>query len=137
MTSVELVLWNWGGTPKTDGNIAGIYLYSFGVGYAIGSNQAVGNMLHTTWEWGDPDKDADAPALWCVGTEPEDFTEHIGTMVEPQSLFDDQLNRRMSTGTLNRPDKRNTALQQEIYPPDLPQLPERDHDGFSPPHLLF
>ena len=79
-SATQSVFWNTSGSGW-------IYSYQFGHGYIVGT---VGVLVDTTvWD-----------ILDSAGTAPEDYTEGIdeGATLNPQSLYEDQLSRRLDRG---------------------------------------
>lgn len=77
ITATEMVFWNNTGKGK-------IISFQYGLGYILGGAKSLKIIT----------KEADNPKGFS-GTAPEDYTEKLGIMLEPQSLYDDQLKRRL------------------------------------------
>ncbi|XOF34322.1 MAG: glycosyl hydrolase family 28-related protein [Candidatus Electrothrix sp. YB6] len=85
MTGTQNVFWNLSGSGM-------IRSYNFGMGYVIGTTpelQVETNMTLTGYPYPDYYED----------TGPEDFTEYLGfaTQLEPASLYEDQLSKRLGS----------------------------------------
>ncbi|GEM_PF-4742745 len=79
ITTTDSVFWNNHGAGR-------ITSFQYKFGYVIGS----GPKLKVITD------DKSLPAAF-TGTAPADYCEHLGEMVEPLSLYDDQLARRLGT----------------------------------------
>lgn len=84
ITGTQNVFWNNRGI----GNISS---YQFGMGYVIGTQGL--NVRTTAAEAGGGSGPNATP--WEQGTEPFDYTEHIGNELSVASLYEDQLARRL------------------------------------------
>ncbi|MCI5146492.1 MAG: hypothetical protein D3923_13435, partial [Candidatus Electrothrix sp. AR3] len=87
-TGTQTVLWNTQGTGT-------VYSYNFGMGYVIGT--AAGMMVYI-----DPTLTNWLLNRYTTGSVPEDFSEHLGAgnQLEPSSLFEDQLAKRLGSDNL-------------------------------------
>jgi len=74
-SATESVFWNCRGQGA-------ISSYQYGWGYVIGADGL--------------DVRTELPSLSAAGTEPLDYVESLGALVEPSSLYEDQLRRRLA-----------------------------------------
>lgn len=83
-TGTENVFWNIQGGGE-------IFLYNQGMGYLVGT----GKEIKTHFEIGESNW---AQKYFSKDTEPQDYIEHLGRAqrLVPQSLFQDQLNKRLA-----------------------------------------
>ena len=97
-TSTQTVFWNTNGVAGPGGNNSARIIDSrqYGYGYIIGTRGAAPNVSTTPTTMNS--------SYGSVNTSPEDHKEGIGTggTLEPQSLYHDQLKRRLGNSTVAR-----------------------------------